>query len=299
MNLTSTKKQKHLSPIVLLHGQPNTGKSVLTATCVVNKKPPLVLLFERGGTESLSEENLVRIFGAGRSDICYDAPVLECFDMGDAGNLEAALTANEKEFIEGGDEIPKGGIGSIVVDSISAMAKDVLEEAKQSGLTHGMQVYGFLSETVLGTIDAINRFGQKHGIPVIHQAQSMWSENPGGEGQVLYPVFEGKKILQTAPHDASEVWATFCAGEDEAGDPSYGLQLLRGDNIFAKSRWGAVRSVKGDDCHLGRLLEMKMGLRPVPEHLKIPSKTKPTTKPTTTAPKNPINKPPVKPATAK
>lgn len=278
MQLTSTKKQTHCAPVILLHGQPNTGKSLGAATCVVNGKPPLIILFERGGTESLKEENIIRVFGKGREDVAYDLPVLECFDIGDTDSVVALLEEQKAWILE--------NCGAIIVDSLSAAASRVLKEAKESGLTHGQQVYGLLAERITGLYKGITEFCNDNGLPVIYQAQSSWSEEPGTEGQILYPVFEGKKLMSTIPHDTYEVWGTFVDGEGADGRPVYGLQLLRSGNIFAKSRWGAVERVTGDHCHLGKLIEMKMGKRPVPDEIRIPDRVVVTAATVETLPTN-------------
>lgn len=260
MKFTSTKKQVHCAPVVLLHGQPNTGKTMAAATAFVNSKPPLILLFERGGTESLTEENIRRVYGK-RQDVCIDIPVFECFDDGDVDLVVQTLEENKEEIVKEN--------GCIIVDSLSAAATIVLREAKASGLTHGQQIYGMLAERITDMVRGITKFCNDNGMPVIFQAQSSWSEEPGTDGQILYPVFEGKKLLTAIPHEVYEVWATFVDGEGLDGKPTYGFQLLREGNIFAKSRWGAVSRVTGPQCHIGQLLEMKMGLRPIPDEIKL------------------------------
>lgn len=268
MKFTSTKKQVHAAPVILFHGQPNTGKTIRSASAVVNGKPPLLLLFERGGTESLTVENINRVFGPNRPDICYDIPVLECFDDGDADGIVATLEASKDDILKGSEDMPKGA-GCIIVDSMSAASTVVLSEAKALGLTHGQQVYGYLAERVTELVRGIIKFCNENGLPVIFQAQSTWSEEPGTGEQVLYPVFEGKKLLTAIPHEVYEVWAAFCATDGLEGKPEYGIQLLRGGNIFAKSRWGAVEKAIGEDAHIGKLIEMKMGKRKVPTHLRL------------------------------
>lgn len=266
MKFTSTKKQIHAAPVVLFHGQPNTGKSMASATAIVKGKPPLILLFEHGGTESLTEDNIRRVYG-NRKDVETDIAVFECFDDGDVALASQTLEENKEEIVE--------KYGCIIVDSLSAAATIVLREAKNSGLTHGQQVYGMLAETVTEMVRSITKFCQENGMPVIFQAQSAWSEEPGTDGQILYPVFEGKKLLTAIPHEVSEVWATFVDGEGLDGKPVYGFQLLRDGNIFAKSRWGAVARVTGPQCHLGQLLEMKMGVRKVPADIRLEDYTPP------------------------
>lgn len=270
MKLTSVQKQIQTAPIVLLHGQPNTGKTGLSATCTVNGKPPLIILFEKGGTESLTKDNIDRMFG-GMPDLSYDPMVLECFDDNDIDSIGPFLNENA-------DEIKKT-CGAIITDSLSTASKVALREIKGWGLAHGQQVYGALAERITGLCDEIALFGTKHGLPVIYHAQSVWSDEPGTENQILYPVFEGKKLLTSVPHDAYEVWCTFVDGVGKDGNPEYGLQLLREGNLFAKSRWGAVRKVKGANLHLGHLLEMKMGKRPVPADIQIHSKKATVVKP--------------------
>lgn len=276
MKFTSTKKQVHCAPVVLLHGQPNTGKTMAAATAVVNGKPPLILLFERGGTESLTEKNIRRVYG-NRKDIVTDIDLFECFEDGDTDLVVATLEDNKEEII--------GKYGCIIVDSLSAAATIVLREAKASGLTHGQQVYGMLAERITEMVRGVTKFCNDNGLPVIFQAQSAWSEEPGTEGQILYPVFEGKKLLTAIPHEVYEVWATYVDGEGLDGHPIYGFQLLREGNIFAKSRWGAVNKVTGPQCHLGHLLEMKMGVRPIPADILIPDfqPQEPVEKKTTTS----------------
>jgi len=211
---------------VLLHGAPGTGKTFSIATA----ESPLLILTEKGGSDSLTPSNLERVFGVGTPGIAYDIPVAEAFTHDAFIEVMRFLTKSE--------EARK--FKTIFLDSASQLSTISLKHysAKEA---HGAAAYGEMGREILSIFSAILDLP----VDVVCTAHTKRVEEGTPDAKIVknVPDFEGKMLIQELPHYFSE-W--YFADTDFAADGStrYVVRTVRSPRGEAKSRFGHLAPVE-------------------------------------------------------
>lgn len=222
---------------VCIHGPSGVGKTMLAATLAPFR--PLVILTEVTGDESLSPDNISRVFGPGREDILYAVDIIEAFtpDVFEAA-IDYAIKSSKHDVI--------------VFDSLSKGSRLILKEAKRTN-AHGLKAYGEHNDIIMSVLEDLV-FGDKHVIALCHTNRV---EDPES-GEVIYtPAFEGKSFTEKSVYDWPHVLYLDNMMDDE-GSTFRALRCHTGDsNKRCKNRGGALDEI--EEPHLGRIIHKLSG----------------------------------------
>ena len=225
---------------VCIHGESGCGKTMLAATAAPFK--PIIILTERTGDESLHPDNIAKVFGAGRSDILYEIPIIEAFEPA--------------EFEEAVNFVTESSDYDLVIfDSLSKASRLILKGAK-GDYKDGRKAYGAHNDAAMDLLEMLVA-GDKHVVAICHTSRTEDSDS----GEVVYaPGFEGKAFTEKSVYDWPHVvfLDTFI---DNDGHHQRVLRCHKGDsNKRCKNRGGLLDEF--EEPHLGRLLQKLSGSKP-------------------------------------
>lgn len=225
MKFTSASQSNVSNGIkVLVYGSAGAGKTVLSATM-----PRPVLISAESGALSLQKKNLERMFGAGRSDITYDIPIIEISSV--EGLKEAYEWAANSAQAKGFD--------SVAIDSLSEIAEVVLNNAKRQ-VKDPRQAYGELIEKMETVIRLFRDLPGKN----VYMAAKMEPMKDELTGIVRYgPSMPGTKLGQKLPYFFDEVFR-IGVNKTPQGELYRFLQTAPDLQYEAKDRSGALAPVE-------------------------------------------------------
>lgn len=214
LKLKSTAEVSSDTFNVLVHGRPNTGKTISAATA----EDPLIILTEPTGQHSLNRSNIVKIYGDNRPDICYELPYVEAYNYTE---FMSVLEALEKD--------PQmAHVKTVFLDSLSNLAKIALAH---------FQVVSKDKRTVYSACkDGVNAAKNRlMALPkdTVHIAHS----GEVGQNQFLMPALEGKKLAADTGHDFGELYFADVDFTD-SGEKRYVFRTSKTESAEAKSRLG-------------------------------------------------------------
>lgn len=222
---------------VCVHGPSGVGKTMLAATAAPYR--PLVILTEVTGDESLSPENIAKVFGPDREDILYQVDIIEAFDPSafeEAVNF--AIQSDEHDLI--------------IFDSLSKGSRLILKEAKRTN-AHGMKAYGEHNDVAMALLEDLV-FGDKHVLALCHTKRVEDAES----GSAIYvPGFEDQAFTEKSVYDWPHIVYLDNLMDDD-GNMFRALRCHTGDsNKRCKNRGGALEEL--EEPHIGRLLQKLSG----------------------------------------
>lgn len=215
----------------LVYSEAGIGKTMLCATM-----PSPVLLSAESGLLSLSPQNITRVYGADRPDICYNIPVIQIASVEDLQEAYtwAAFSAEAQQ------------VSSIGIDSISEIAEVVLNNAKRT-VKDPRQAYGELIERMESIIRAFRDLPGKN----VYMAAKMEMMKDEVAGTMKYgPSMPGSKLGQKLPYFFDEVFR-LGVNKDAQGNSFRFLQTQPDLQYMAKDRSGALAAM--EEPHLGKL----------------------------------------------
>lgn len=208
---------------VLVYAPAGTGKTVLTATA-----PNPVVLSAESGLLSVSEKNLIKMFGEDNPDVNYNFPVIEISTIEDL--IAARDWCNTKEADQ---------FASICLDSISEIAEVVLSHAKKEA-KDPRQAYGVLIEKMTDTIKSFRDITGKHVYMTSKQEYIKDSVN----GTSKYgPAMPGSRLSQDLPYLFDEVFY-LGVGKTDDGDTYRYLRTQPDMQYEAKDRSGCLDEIE-------------------------------------------------------
>lgn len=243
---------------VLLHGNPGTGKTMSIATAVA----PLLILTERGGSDSLTPTNIARVFGAGRPDINYDVPVAEAYDY--------TSFVDVMRFLTGSSEAKN--FRTIFLDSASQMSTAFLKHF-QAASAHGAAAYGDMGKQVVMVFESLMTL--PYDVVMIAHTDTMEEGTPDNKIIRKVPAFEGRMLMREIPHLVSEWYYSDTDFADD-GSTKYVIRTTRSAKGEAKSRFGLLDPVEPPNWEriFAKLREGNNAPVPEPKPISpIPAKT--------------------------
>ncbi len=224
---------------VLVYGPPGMGKTVLTATA-----PNPLMISAESGLLSLRKDNLERLFGAGRADICYDVPVIQINNVTDLTNVYNWLASDQASLV----------YQTICLDSISEIAEVVLNNAKKQ-VKDPRQAYGELITQMENLIRLFRDLPGRH----VYMAAKMEPQKDETTGIVKYmPSMPGTKLGPKLPYFFDEVLRFGTAKDPQTQQEYRFLQTYPDMQYEGKDRSGALDAVEYP--HLGNIFSKIMAV---------------------------------------
>lgn len=222
---------------IIVYGRSGMGKTMLAATC----PSPIIISAERG-LLSLKRENIQRVWGADRSDICYDIPVIV------VDSLDTLVEA-QKWFLTN----PQAQqFQTIVMDSITEIAEKVLLNAKK-GVKDPRQAYGVLLEQMT---QVIKEFRDMEGKHVVMLAKEERVKDDGTGLTLAQPSMPGQKMGPAAPYLTDEVFQIGVQRNPADGTSYRYLRTQPDFNADAKDRSGMLAELEAP--HIGSIIHKIM-----------------------------------------
>tara|TARA_A200000159_G_scaffold19571_2_gene16170 strand:- start:1938 stop:2690 length:753 start_codon:yes stop_codon:yes gene_type:complete len=209
------------------------GKTLLAATA----PRPLVIMVEKTGADSLTTENIKRVYGD-QKKITYDVPVIEAHTVEQFD--EAVNFVRESKDYD-----------TIIVDSMSELSKIRLKDE----LPHhknAMQAYGVLAQEMDDMVREM-RDDDKNWVFLFHKGrEDTYDEDGEKSGTQYVPDFEGQKMNHDFPYLIGDIYFIDVDPDDESGNPARRLRTAKGDTAYlAKNRRGGLDIL--EDMHLGKI----------------------------------------------
>lgn len=230
---TSSQEARVSGVKVAVYGGSGMGKTALTATL-----PRPVLISAESGLLSLAPNNLVRIYGANRTDITYDVPIIKITTLADLSDAYRWCTSSAEA----------AHFDSFALDSLTEIAEVVLATAK-AGSKDPRQAYGVLIDDMMKCVRQFRDIPQKH----IYMSMKMEPIKDELSGITKYgPSMPGQKLGPALPYFFDEVFR-LGVNKDAQGTPYRFLQTQPDLQYDAKDRSGALAPVEYP--HLGAIFQ--------------------------------------------
>lgn len=217
---------------IVVHGAAGMGKTMLAASC----PKPLLILTEKTGADSLTEENIRKVYG-NQKGITYDIPVVEAYSTAD---IEKAIN-----FARESDEYQ-----TIVIDSVSELSKLRLKEERPNHKNQ-LQAYGMMAEDVDNLLRSM-RDDDKNWLFLFQSGVfEVYSDDGEASHTQFVPGFEGQKLKVDFPYLLGDVYCMVAEFDDE-GIEKRMLRTRQGDTVFySKNRRGKLKEL--EPPHIGRI----------------------------------------------
>ena len=273
MQIISSRKPTTLFRKVAIFGRPGRGKSMLAATC----RKPLVILTEPGGADSLTEDNIRKVFGPPKTTdaivkelladkelgftketaaayaphcaICYDIPRIEAFDK---KTLDEAVT-----FVTSDSDAAKE-YETIMLDSATQATEILLAWAltvtiTKAGKENPLKAYGKMSEEFKKLNDRL--LMSRKNYVALFQARELKQPTSNEEDApvvtYLVPGVAGRKSMMQLPHSFGSVWSVDYRIAD-SGEREHFIRTQPADALgYEKSRGAGLEDI--EPFHLGEV----------------------------------------------
>lgn len=249
MEFTTTAQEvKDTGVKILVFGESGMGKTLMNATL-----PRPLLISAESGLLSLTPENIARVYGPNRPDICYDIPTIKVKNIGDVENAYAwAVNPSNNPVI---DEFGNRQFKSLSLDSLTEIAEQCLNNAKRT-VKDPRQAYGELIEKMETLVRA---FRDIQGLN-IYMSAKMARNKDELTGITSYgPAMPGAKLGPSLPYFFDEVFK-LDIGKDPNTQVSYRYLLTQPDmSNVCKDRSGALDQMEYP--HLGALINKIKGVQ--------------------------------------
>lgn len=209
------------------------GKTLLNATL-----PRPILLSAEAGTLSLSPQNIAKVYGPNRADICYDLKGIVITNLADLRAAYGFCTTSPymKDF------------DSIGLDSASEIAERVLA-AELKNNKDGRKAYGAMNETITEELRKFRDIPNKHvyfSFKIDREATSDGTATRSGPGM------PGKTLTQGVAYFFDEVFSLEISARQPDGTTFRYLRTALDLNYYAKDRSGALAEY--EEPHLGKVI---------------------------------------------
>lgn len=267
IKIISSRKPTNRFRKVGIFGRPGYGKSMLAATA----PKPLVILTEPGGADSLTEDNIIKVFGppvsvqqmaktlmtedkmpkekaeayAKALQICYDIPRIEAFTkiaLDEAIDFVCSSEAAEYE--------------TIILDSGTKASEHILTWAltttrTKSGSENALRAYGEMSKVFDKMTDRLMALEKNY--VCLFQAQELQQatskEEDAPRVSYLVPGVAGRKSKMSLPHAFGSIWSVDRRINDQ-GEQEYFIRTQPEDsNGYEKTRGAGLDPT--EEFHLG------------------------------------------------
>lgn len=231
---------------MLVWGESGMGKTMLTATL-----PRPILISAESGLLSLTEANIIRVYGAGRPDICYDIPTIKVSSIQDVEQAYLWLMnpANNPVDANGFPQFM-----SIALDSLTEIAEQCLNNAKRS-VKDPRQAYGELIEKMQTLVRA---FRDLPGYNVYMSAKMSRNKDEFSGVTAFGPSMPGAKLGPELPYFFDEVFK-LTVGKDQNTQADFRYLLTAPDmQNVCKDRSGALEQM--ETPHLGNVINKIKGV---------------------------------------
>lgn len=232
---------------MLVYGESGMGKTMLTATL-----PRPLLISAESGLLSLTPNNISRVFGENRPDICYDIPTITVENIQDVEQAYIWAT-NPANNPVGEDGLPR--FQSLALDSLTEIAEKCLNNAKRT-VKDPRQAYGDLIEKMQTLVRA---FRDIPGLNV-YMAAKMSRNKDELTGITSYgPSMPGAKLGPELPYFFDEVFK-ISVGKDQNTQADFRYLLTRPDlSNVCKDRSGSLEQMEYP--HLGAIINKIKGVQ--------------------------------------
>jgi len=263
IEIKSSRKPTGIYFKCAIFGRPGKGKTMITPTC----PKPVLLLTEQGGADSLTERNIISVFGppetaaqikaklikegcpkeeaeglAQASVITYDIPRVEAF-------TPAALT----EALDWLESPAADAYETVVMDSLTEASKLALS-SHEAKTKHGMKAYGAQAKDITKIMRRFLAI-KKHVVCLMQAGELRETRGSGDDAiQIIYtvPALEGRQLKLDFPHMFGEVYQAQTRLND-AGKLEYYLQTRADDpKSYEKSRRGVLQDQEVP--HIGQII---------------------------------------------
>lgn len=216
---------------IAVHSAAGMGKTMLAATA----PNPIVIMTERTGVDSLSEENIRDIYGD-QKGITYDIPIIEAYTP---KAIEEAI-----EYCRNSD------YETIFLDSVSEASKLRLKEELPNH-KNAMQAYGIMAQDIDDLLRE-TRDDDKNWVYLFHSVKVDVYDDEGEPSATNFvPGFEGQKMNNEFPYLVGDVYCML-SDFDDNGEEIRVLRTRQGDSpYFAKNRRGRLNELERP--HLGSI----------------------------------------------
>lgn len=210
---------------IAVHSEAGQGKTMLAASC----PKPVVILCERTGADSLTEENILDVWGD-KKGITTDIPIIEAYTSKD---IEAAI-----DFVRESDDYE-----TVIFDSVSEMSKIRLKEILPNH-KDGRQAYGEMALAV-DTLIREMRDDDKNWLFLFHSGrEDVYDEEGEPSATQFVPAFEGQKMQNEFPFLIGDIYCLLTEFDDK-GEPIRMLRTRTGDTAYyAKNRRGRLEELE-------------------------------------------------------
>lgn len=217
---------------VCVYSPAGHGKTVLVSTL-----PKCLLISAESGLLSLSKNNLNRIWGPDRPDICYSTPTIKVNSL--EGMIQAYNYCISKEAMEAFD--------TFAIDSITEIAEKILQEAKARA-RDPRQAYGEMMDEMFGLLKKYRDIPGKH-IYMSAKMEAIVDHLNGGTRWT--PKMPGQKVGPEVPYMFDEVLALRNIRQAD-GSINRVLQTQPDQQYEAKDRSGSLNP-QGEFPHMGMI----------------------------------------------
>lgn len=217
----------------LAYGGAGSGKTMQVATL-----PRPVLISAENGGLSLKRRNIEKVFGAGRTDITYDIPILEIRQVGDLESAYQAMSKYSTQF------------DSAALDSVSEIAETILKNAKPQ-YKDPRKAYGDMLEQML---DVLKKFRDLRGKHVYMSAKQGRFDDEVSGAALFGPMTPGKALSQELPYLFDLVLQLSRVQPPDLTKPPYHIFRTAPDFSYqAKDRSG-VLDPRGEPADMGHII---------------------------------------------
>lgn len=217
-----------------VYGPAGYGKTMLNATL----PKPFIVSIEKG-LLSLTRENIERVYGANRPDICYDIPVAEITSFSDM--FEVFRFVRESKHAQ--------DFESISLDSISDIAEVCLASAKKM-FKDGRLAYADAAEKMQGMIRDFRDLPGKN----VYFSAKRERDKDAASGAMLYTAqMPSRQLTDALPHFFDEFFSLEITPKDAATGQSFRFLRTQPDpQFYAKDRSGRCAEI--EEPHLGKII---------------------------------------------
>ena len=249
MNFTTTAQAVQDSGVkMLVFAEAGMGKTMLTATL-----PRPILISAESGLLSLRPDNIIRVFGADRPDICYDIPTIEIDSIEDVEQAYMWIVNPQNNPVV--NEQGHRQFQSISLDSLTEIAEKCLNNAKRS-VKDPRQAYGELIEKMQTLVRA---FRDIPGLNVYMSAKMSRNKDELTGVTAYGPAMPGAKLGPELPYFFDEVFK-MAVGKDQNTQADFRYLLTKPDmSNVCKDRSGALDQMEMP--HLGQIINKIKGVK--------------------------------------
>ena len=203
---------------ILVYSQAGMGKTVLCATA-----PKPILLSAESGLLSLSNKNLIRIFGENNPSVTYNIPTIPIKSYMDFQQAYHWVSRN----------LNQGYFQTVCLDSLNEIAEICLANIRVT-VKHGQQAYGELLDQML---IAIKNFRDLNCH--VYVTCKLDRKEDAGNGLLHQPLMPGRQLALQLPFIFDEIFY-MTMGTTDKGEKYRVLQTSPDAMYEAKDRSGCL-----------------------------------------------------------